>query len=90
MKDQIIQRKDNRGVTYNDYPFEQVCKRVKELADQGHRCYQRFICEHCGQKLHMEEANKFFMEGNCDQCGKTTNIKARGCNYLLIMGKPQP
>lgn len=72
------------GRRYNDYPFESVVAKAQELAAQGHRCYQKFSCEKCGQRLGIDKPNAFYEYGACDRCGHTTNIKRRGCNYLLV------
>jgi hypothetical protein len=74
----------NERVSYKDYPFEQVCASVDELAAEGHRCYQKFTCGKCGERLGMDRPNVMYTSGSCDKCGYVTNIKERGCNYMLI------
>lgn len=32
----------------------------------------------------MAEPNRFFMLGRCEECGAETDLKARGCNYVLM------
>jgi hypothetical protein len=34
--------------------------------------------------LTVETPNKFFKQGTCDHCGRTTDIVKNGCNFLLI------
>ena len=67
-----------------DHPFDEVIANVGRLADQGARCYQKFTCGGCGQRLTIEEPNVFHRTGTCDQCGHVTDIEAAGCNFMLI------
>lgn len=71
-------------IKYNDYPFDEVVKKAKEIIAQGGTIHQKFTCEKCGARLGMEEPNVFHATGHCDQCGHITNIRARGCNYLVM------
>jgi hypothetical protein len=31
----------------------------------------------------MPDANKFYEQGVCEECKQTTDIRARGCNYMM-------
>lgn len=75
---------------YKDYPFDVITAKVQELAAQGHRCYQKFSCDKCGNRLGMEEANKFYTQGSCDKCGHITDIKKKGCNFMMVAVVPKP
>lgn len=68
-----------------DFPFDLMCAQAKELSDQGIRVYQKFTCVGCGNRLTIEEPNHFYEEGTCDNCSAVTNIRERGCNYLVHM-----
>lgn len=68
-----------------DFPFEAMCKQAQELVEQGVDVFQKFSCRGCGERLMIEMPNKFFEEGTCPGCGTITNIKERGCNYLVRM-----
>jgi len=70
-------------VIYNDYPWEEIIPAVIELVKEGHDVYQKWTCEHCGSRQSMDEANKFYTEGMCEECKKITNIQKNGCNYML-------
>jgi hypothetical protein len=73
-----------------DFPFDEILDKVCEIIEQGdYLVLQKFTCEHCGQRLTMDVANKIFAEGGCDKCGKMTNIEKRGCNYTLISNTPE-
>lgn len=69
-----------------DFPFDVVCDKARDLAQQGYEVHQKFTCAGCGQRLTMAEPNHFFETGTCDQCDTITNIKAHGCNYMVIVG----
>jgi hypothetical protein len=92
-KKDAIRRVDKDGAEYFDFPFDQVCKRARELTRQGMEVYQKFSCAGCGQRLGMETPGVFYEEGSCDQCNTVTKIKQRGCNYMVRMsfgiGAPQ-
>ena len=73
-----------------DFPFDAVIAECRIKAAEGARCYQKFSCSKCGQRLTMEQPNMFWHEGTCDQCGTVTDIKKQGCNYMMVMGKAFP
>jgi predicted RNA-binding Zn-ribbon protein involved in translation (DUF1610 family) len=68
-----------------DFPFEEIADRVDGLIGEGATVYQKFTCVGCGQRLTMEEPNVLYTQGECDRCGAVTDLKAQGCNYLLVM-----
>jgi hypothetical protein len=70
-------------IKYNDYPWDEIVKAVNQHIANGATIYQKFSCEKCGQRLTMDVPNILFYEGTCDRCGHTTDIRKRGCNYLL-------
>lgn len=68
-----------------DHPFEEVLARAEQLVAEGATIFQKFTCANCGARQTMEEKNTFFAEGSCEECGYITNIRAQGCNYLVVM-----
>lgn len=68
----------------NDYPFEDIAAAVDRLAAKGWQCFQKFTCEKCSNRLTMDEPNVLYETGTCDVCGHVSNIKANGCNYLVV------
>lgn len=73
---------------YSDYPFDEIAEAMPLRIADGYDFYQKFTCAKCGQRLTMDVKNHLFDSGTCDQCGHETNIKARGCNYLLVKHEP--
>lgn len=69
-------------MTYNDYPFEEIEPSVKEHLRNGCAVFQKFTCEHCGQRLTIPESGVLYKQASCDKCNQVTQIKA--CNYMLI------
>jgi transcription elongation factor Elf1 len=67
------------------YPFDEVAIDAEERVRAGHTIHQQFECEHCGVKQTMAEENQMFTTGKCEECGGITNIRSKGCNYLLVM-----
>lgn len=68
----------------NLYPFDECCKEAENRMQQGFDVFQQFNCAHCGAKQTMDDANRFHTRGICEECGRITNIKKDGCNYMLI------
>jgi Zn finger protein HypA/HybF involved in hydrogenase expression len=70
-----------------DFPFMDVVQGAQDAMMAGATIYQKFTCFHCGSRQTMSEPNKMFIHGICEECGKETNIKLRGCNYLVHFGE---
>lgn len=70
---------------YNDHPYEEVKAQMREQIARGADVYQKFTCSGCGQRLGMDDANMIFTHGTCDQCSTITDIKSKGCNFLMMM-----
>ncbi len=68
------------------YPFDAVLKQANEAIERGGEAYQQFTCGGCGNKLTMDVANTFWTSGSCDKCGAITDIKAAGCNFMVVYG----
>ena len=66
----------------NSHPFDDVVANASSLIDEGWTIYQQWNCTHCGVKQTMPDENKFFTHGKCEECGKLTNIKKHGCNFM--------
>ena len=50
----------------------------------GWTVYQQWNCAHCGTKQTMPDANYFYKLGDCEECGKRTNIEADGHNFMAL------
>lgn len=72
-------------MTFKDYPFDECAKAAEKLVADGHTVHQKFTCNGCGTRLAINEPNVFHETGTCDRCNVVTNIKAKGCNYLVHM-----
>jgi predicted nucleic-acid-binding Zn-ribbon protein len=68
-----------------DRPFEEVALLAKTFFDLGHTVFQNFTCRHCGLRQTMEEPNRFFTAGTCEECGGETDLLKAGCGYLLLL-----
>jgi ribosomal protein L40E len=73
---------------YRDYPFDDVVAKAEAFAAAGHEVYQKFTCRGCGARLTIEPPNTFHESGTCDQCSAITNIRARGCNFMIVTRGP--
>lgn len=71
------------------YPLEECAREiVSHIWPKGGDFFQQWLCEHCGVKQTMEEKNKLFTSGQCEECGKITDIRKTGCNYMVVYGPP--
>lgn len=68
---------------FNDYPFEEIAEAMQKHADKGAFCFQKWTCASCGSRQTMDEANVLYTHGLCEECKATTDIRERGCNYML-------
>jgi ribosomal protein S27E len=68
----------------NDYPFYEAAREAQALMEDGHTIFQKFTCGGCGSRQTMGQPNKFFIKGQCEECGAETDIEARGCNYMVV------
>lgn len=64
------------------HPFEEVATNAFLQHRKGATIYQQFLCAHCGVKQTMGDPNIFYERGTCEECGKETNIRADGCNFM--------
>ena len=71
--------------TAKDFPFDTVTQEAFKIVQLGGEVHQKFTCAGCGARLTMDEPNHFFELGTCDRCDAVTNIKAQGCNYMVLM-----
>jgi hypothetical protein len=69
-----------------NFPFKEVVARADALAKDGAVIFQKWTCAHCGSRQTMDKPNAFYVEGECEECHKVTDIQAAGCNYLLFWG----
>lgn len=72
----------------NLYPFDKCAKEAEARIQQGFDVFQQFNCAHCGMKQTIDTPNTFHTIGECEECGKWTDIKHNGCNYMLVARGP--
>lgn len=77
---------NRRIAMMKDFPFDKVVERAIRHIENGANVYQKFTCAGCGHRLTMDTPNKFFETGTCDRCPAVTDIRKRGCNFLLHYG----
>ena len=68
------------------HPFYDVAKNMDEKITQGYTVYQQWNCEHCGAKQTMDVANVAYKLGDCEECGKRTDIEKNGMNFMATIG----
>lgn len=68
---------------HNDYPIEECATAMQPFLDAGCHFHQKFSCEKCGSRQTIAKADQWFATGACEECGHITDIRKRGCNYML-------
>jgi hypothetical protein len=74
---------EEEAMMFRDYPFADCATKAEALANAGHEVFQKFTCDGCGSRLTIDEPNVFHETGTCDKCRVVTDIKRKGCNYLV-------
>jgi zona occludens toxin (predicted ATPase) len=74
----------------NLHPFDEVAENAHRKMLEGWTIHQQFNCAHCGVKQTIAEKNRFFTRGKCEECGKETNLKKNGCNFMAISSERIP
>lgn len=70
-------------------PFYEVVTHAEEVIKKGGTVYQQFNCAGCGAKQTMDDPNKFYKLGLCQECGHETNIERDGCNFMAVHKYPK-
>lgn len=68
-----------------DRPFDESMLAAKAFFEEGHTVFQRFTCRGCGARQTMDEPNRFFVTGDCYECGTVTDLVKAGCGYALLV-----
>lgn len=57
-------------------------RQAKTWIARGFHVHQKWTCGRCRSRQVMDNANRYFTKGTCEQCGWTTDIK--GANFLSV------
>lgn len=65
----------------NDKPLAEVVAMCdKALAENPNvKFFQKFTCGSCGARQTIDEPNKFYTSGRCEECDSVTELKVCGC-----------
>lgn len=70
----------------NLHRFDDVVDNAERKIADGWDVFQQWNCAHCGAKQTMPDKNKFYIGGKCEECGKVTDIRKDGCNFMAVSG----
>lgn len=72
------------GKEQKNYPFYQIALSCEEAITKGATIYQKWTCSNpkCGARQTMEQANKLFTSGKCEECNQISPIKE--CNFMMV------
>lgn len=66
------------------YPFDEVAINALKKMGEGWEVFQQFNCAKCGIKQTIEEPNKFFTKGKCEECQHISDLVKDGCNFAAV------
>jgi NAD-dependent SIR2 family protein deacetylase len=72
----------------HDHDFHKVAGSMQYHIEHGAMVYQKFTCQHCGNRLAFDVPDKMYTKGECDRCGGVTDIMENGSNFLLVYKNP--
>ena len=67
-----------------DHPWMEVLDSAKAMIELGCEVYQKFTCEKCKSHQTIDEPNKFYTSGKCEECGHITDLVKAGHNYMIM------
>ena len=70
---------------YNDYPLDDIAASMQKQIARGAVCYQKWTCANCGERVTGNTPDKVFTQGYHEDCGYTTDLTTRGCNFMFIL-----
>jgi hypothetical protein len=68
----------------NLHPWDEILAHADRKIQEGWNVYQQWNCAGCGVKQTMPDKNKFYLKGRCEECGRETDIKKDGMNFMAI------
>jgi hypothetical protein len=72
----------------NLHPFNDVVANARQRMLEGWTIHLQFNCAYCGVKQTFAEENYLSATGRCEECGQITNLRADGCNLMVMRSKP--
>lgn len=72
-------------IKFNDYNFDDVAEQMSNAMKNGADVYQKWTCSNCGSRQTMEQKNKLYTSGKCEECGTVTQITK--CNWMAHFHK---
>jgi hypothetical protein len=73
-----------------DKPWEEIIEKASRLlkAYPNMELHQKFTCAKCKSRQMMDTPNKFYTEGQCQECGFVTDLQLLGCGFLAHFKVP--
>jgi DNA-directed RNA polymerase subunit RPC12/RpoP len=69
-------------IDYHDLPWDDLLAQAQDTINSGATVYQKFTCGSCGARQTIESPNKFYTEGQCEECGHITDLKQKGGGFM--------
>jgi len=82
-------------MTYKNFPLKECDKELQRIKREcpNMAFYQKWTCGGCHKRITGNTPNALFVQGICEECGHTTDLRKTGCNYavhMVIGGKGVP
>lgn len=67
-----------------DLPWSTVIAKAEQLINANPHIllYQKFTCQKCLSRQIIDEPNKFYTQGQCQECNHISELRVQGCGYL--------
>jgi hypothetical protein len=67
-----------------DHHIDEVVPNANRMIEAGADVYFKFTCENCRARQMFDEPNALFRQGSCEECGHVTDLRRRGCNFMVV------
>ena len=68
-----------------DKLLNEIADIAEEQIKQGNIIFQKFTCSNCNSRQTMEEPNKIYVEGVCEECNHVTKINECGLAVIICI-----
>ena len=71
-----------------DKTYAELEPQCLEILAAGGTFHAKFTCKHCGARQTFETPNQFYTQGQCEECGKVSDLDKYGLIVVMGLGGP--
>lgn len=68
-----------------DIPFMEAANQAEYVIRLGGTIHQKFTCGSCGSRQTIDQENRFYTHGKCEECEAVTDLRQKGCGFMVIL-----